>query len=153
MLKYCSFCGQDKDAEQDFPLNGSEKCWDCYYQSAIERPLPRYWKESINPHADPKAQYIAAAKRNIERDRLQKEQKDRCAICDMHAAENGKGLALDHDHETDAIRGLLCNKCNLLIGMADDNPALLRAAAEYLEKHKARSENEQTLPASPLPSS
>jgi len=53
----------------------------------------------------------------------------RCAIC-KEAAK----LHLDHDHQTGKIRGLLCGACNRAIGMMQDNPARLRAAAAYLEE-------------------
>jgi hypothetical protein len=44
-------------------------------------------------------------------------------------------LAVDHSHETGAFRGLLCHSCNRAIGLLGDDPARLRAAAEYLEDH------------------
>lgn len=47
-------------------------------------------------------------------------------------------LCVDHDHATNQIRALLCNTCNRVLGMLGDNPALLRAAAEYLEAHRLR---------------
>lgn len=61
-----------------------------------------------------------------------------CAIC---GASNGytlqsgktKKLAVDHDHETGVVRGLLCDRCNLVIGKMD--ATMLRAAAEYLDHH------------------
>ena len=56
-----------------------------------------------------------------------------CAICGMTPEDNGKRLAVDHDHETDEVRGLLCNNCNTGIGLLQDNPAVLRSAANYLE--------------------
>jgi Recombination endonuclease VII len=45
-----------------------------------------------------------------------------------------KRLAVDHDHMTGAIRGLLCTGCNQALGCMLDDPALLRAAADYLER-------------------
>ncbi len=42
---------------------------------------------------------------------------------------------VEHDHKTNKVRGLTCNGCNRGLGFFDDNPAKLRAAAEYLEKH------------------
>jgi len=42
-------------------------------------------------------------------------------------------LSVDHDHETGKVRGLLCRRCNGLLGLAYDNPQTLRSAAKYLE--------------------
>jgi hypothetical protein len=67
-------------------------------------------------------------------------QDGKCAIC---GAESGgsrqgkeKALAVDHCHATRAVRGLLCEACNTGIGKFKDNPETLRAAADYLERHK-----------------
>jgi hypothetical protein len=43
---------------------------------------------------------------------------------------------LDHCHLTGAFRGWLCRQCNIALGMAKDQPALLRALAAYLEKSR-----------------
>lgn len=43
-------------------------------------------------------------------------------------------LRVDHCHTTGKFRGLICDKCNLGIGHFADNPSLLRAAADYLER-------------------
>jgi hypothetical protein len=60
-----------------------------------------------------------------------------CAICRLPAAENVHGrLHLDHDHATERVRGLLCEKCNMGLAKFRDQPAFLRAAADYLEKSK-----------------
>jgi hypothetical protein len=59
-----------------------------------------------------------------------------CAICGRPPLREGKECCLDvdHDHATGQIRGLLCKGCNLMLGNAQDNPGILRKAAEYLER-------------------
>lgn len=71
-----------------------------------------------------------------------REQKGACAICGC--AETGtyqnrtKLLAVDHCHALNVIRGLLCNKCNVGLGMFSDRPDLLASAIVYLAKSKAK---------------
>lgn len=59
-------------------------------------------------------------------------QEGRCAICLQKPRT--RRLAVDHDHKTGEVRGLLCNKCNhRILGSAHEDPAVLRRAARYLE--------------------
>lgn len=53
-----------------------------------------------------------------------------CAICGSR-----DDLCIDHDHANGRVRAALCRRCNLGIGHLDDDPARLRAAADYLERH------------------
>lgn len=69
-----------------------------------------------------------------QHDAMLAQQDSRCAIC---YSGFGQTPHVDHDHQTGAIRGLLCSKCNTMLGMAKDSPDVLRAAADYLEKHNA----------------
>lgn len=58
-----------------------------------------------------------------------------CAIC--KTPPTTERLAVDHCHETNVIRGLLCRHCNVGIGNLKDDPNLLRSAVMYLESRKA----------------
>jgi hypothetical protein len=55
-----------------------------------------------------------------------------CAICGTPPSQK-KRLAVDHNHKTGAVRGLLCDSCNHAIGEMKDSPSLLRRAAKYLD--------------------
>lgn len=61
-----------------------------------------------------------------------------CKIClqEERKARHGviMALAVDHDHETGKIRGLLCNNCNLGIGKFSDNVVYLFSAIDYLKE-------------------
>ncbi len=55
-----------------------------------------------------------------------------CPICDR--AE--QIMVIDHDHHTGAVRGLLCSRCNVGLGLFCDDPDLLGRAVAYLEGHR-----------------
>lgn len=61
----------------------------------------------------------------------------KCAICkagiEEWGGEKGNTSCIDHDHKTNKVRGLLCSKCNLGIGMFEDNSENLKNAIEYLK--------------------
>jgi hypothetical protein len=73
------------------------------------------------------------------------DQKGLCAVCNQPERDTRAGgqkwLAVDHHHETGAMRGLLCAACNTGLGKFGDDPAILRAAAEYIERFAASIEN------------
>ena len=61
-----------------------------------------------------------------------------CAICGRSPySKRFTRLAVDHDHQSGSIRGLLCHRCNVGIGMFDDRPEVLRRAIRYLDEHAA----------------
>lgn len=59
-------------------------------------------------------------------------QDGKCAIC-RAPCKTGNRLAVDHDHSTGRIRGLLCLRCNTMLGQADDDRERLLAAVRYLD--------------------
>lgn len=72
-------------------------------------------------------------------ERMLSEQEERCAICGRPETALGahgevKRLAVDHDHETGIVRGLLCARCNVGIGLMNHDPMVLAAAIAYLKE-------------------
>ena len=57
-------------------------------------------------------------------------QRGRCAVCQRRPIGR---LCVDHSHDTQMLRRLLCHDCNLGFGKFRDNPNLMRIGADYLE--------------------
>lgn len=64
------------------------------------------------------------------------EQNGKCKCCGKHQSELKRPLYVDHDHETKKVRGLLCHKCNVAIGLVDENTVTLNEMIKYLEHFK-----------------
>lgn len=65
------------------------------------------------------------------------EQHDLCALCNK-PFEDQKGLrpVVDHDHSTQAVRGIIHQACNSMLGHAHDDPTVLAAGIRYLDGAK-----------------
>jgi hypothetical protein len=117
----CVHCGEDVPRAEYNIKNGA--CNQCYPLVKQERRAKRLSRAS------------GVSRSAAE---LRKEQDGRCAICGVLEEDAARGrLAVDHDHETNAIRGLLCNNCNVGLGHFKDNEKLLLAAIEYLARTAA----------------
>lgn len=68
-----------------------------------------------------------------------KAQEGRCAICGSQPEE---ALHVDHCHDTLAVRGLLCRRCNFAIGFLGDSVQIALSVAAYLEHHMAPGDSE-----------
>ena len=70
-------------------------------------------------------------------------QNRRCAICRSDTPATSKrdarftevNWAIDHCHKTGKTRGILCTRCNIALGMAQDDVGLLANMVAYLLKH------------------
>lgn len=124
-------------------------CKDCL---AAGRPLTR-----PAPHPGPRCATDHRAFRQATKDRaheamvartyglapgqyeaLYEAQGGRCAVDFCRATGKSKKLAVDHDHKTGEVRGLLCRTHNLLIGYNQDRPEVFDSLAEYLRNPPAR---------------
>lgn len=67
-------------------------------------------------------------------------QNGRCACCDrpLQKTRAGKSPHIDHCHATGRVRGILCVRCNNVLGMVKDSEEMLGKFAHYIRKHKER---------------
>lgn len=91
---------------------------------------------AISRRAQLKADYGLSIE---EYDAMVLAQNNQCAICGEEEIAQFRGkqkrLSVDHDHESGAVRQLLCVSCNGILGMARESRAILESAVEYLRKH------------------
>ncbi len=79
-------------------------------------------------------------------DAMFKAQGGKCAICKREEGSYGrrgnhggiKRLAVDHNHETGEVRGLLCDDCNVALGSFGDDPLRIMRAIVYLKAAKRK---------------
>ncbi len=113
-----------------FKENGKE-----YYLKNRDK-ISQYHKKHDNPEVKLRSHLkfrygITPEKRN----EMLIDQGNRCAICSVLFTNKSLGTKpyVDHCHETGKIRGLLCQKCNFILGCAGDNITVLENAIKYLE--------------------
>lgn len=126
-LRKCNRCGQQKAlsefsfvSKKGYPKNSLmyRGCKTCLHKKIVSLK-----REKMYGVSDEQYQRMLVA------------QDSRCAICgrkqeDLKAS---RGLAIDHDHATGKVRGLLCGKCNTAIGLFDDSTERMVAAIRYME--------------------
>lgn len=70
--------------------------------------------------------------RSSDYDKMREEQNNKRAICGTDQCDLKRPLSVDHNHETNKIRGLLCDICNISLGFYEK---LGEQCREYLEKY------------------
>jgi hypothetical protein len=107
------------------------------YQRQWRKLKPGYDKKMRNPEKVREAAWFRRYGITREAyDQMLEDQKGCCAICGTD--EIGRGheyFHVDHDHNTNKIRGLLCDKCNRGLGYFNDNPLTLHKASSYIRQH------------------
>lgn len=72
---------------------------------------------------------------------LLESQDGQCAICscelDAETDKHGRQSVVDHCHDTNIVRGILCHPCNLMLGYAKDRAVVLQEAILYLDKKRS----------------
>lgn len=142
--KACSVCREAKPLEHfavyaGRPSGRQSRCRECHNEAA-KKSYQRHKQKRRDWHLR-KTFGISAADYEL----MLTGQGGKCAICgrreDTSHTRGGIGairLAVDHCHETGAVRGLLCRSCNTAIGKFRHDPLILKAAIEYLERQRCK---------------
>lgn len=126
----CPDCGQEKP-EDEFPRNRRTSTGRGTYCKACHNARTR---ETVKRLYGDSREYHLRQKYGIgvaDYDRMVAEQGGLCKVCRKRAATQ-----IDHDHESGAIRGILCLYCNAALGALHDDPKLIERAIKYLERDR-----------------
>lgn len=130
-MKKCFDCHEEKPIAEFYKSSVgyiSSKCRLCSIASAAQ------WNRDNRDHVNTRERGRKYGLTASDLAELIEAQDGLCAICNEVLMVGGKlGSHIDHDHVTGKTRGILCMKCNLLLGHAKDSPTVLRAAAKYIE--------------------
>lgn len=131
-MKKCTTCHTEKPTSEFPPKR--RKCKTCVAEYLTK------WKQR-NPYKI--REYGLLKDFGISHDeymKLHDSQNGLCAICNKPETAFMKTktmfLAVDHDHATGEVRGLLCTNCNNGLGRFNDNIELLQKAIQYIEKSR-----------------
>ena len=149
--KQCSKCKQiklltyfGKNNKSKDKLTGN--CKDCRHQITMKcrNDNPELYKNQQERWRNDNKTKIKSYRKikylygftNEECDAMFSLQGGKCKICNRHQSEFKQRFHVDHDHETDKVRGLLCGECNLGLGKFKDNVETLEKAITYLKNSR-----------------
>jgi Autographiviridae endonuclease VII len=151
-MKFCSTCEETKPVAEFNKQPGVKdglrrECRECeskrfkaFYATNLQtqraRDRKRYPTErEMRSNAHYKRKYGISIE---EYQRMLEQQNGVCAICHQAESVTWKGraipLAVDHCHKTGKVRGLLCNRCNRVLSLFDDDIEVMKSAINYLHR-------------------
>lgn len=156
--KKCSACRKEKDAAEFYGRAESRdglqgRCKDCSKAVAHKWHAANRTRQKANQRAwckrNPERRKAQLRKSEIKQNfgisleqyaAMEQVQCGVCAICTQpevakdHRSGRQKHLAVDHCHATGKVRGLLCHKCNLALGLFNDDLTMIATVADYLRR-------------------
>ena len=106
----------------------SKSCYMAQREADMGEPRSAEYKREVQRRSTAK---VNAAKAGITVEEYEQRRMGACEICQE---ADRFPLQFDHDHHTGLFRGFLCGHCNRLLGHAQDDVTILRAAMTYLER-------------------
>ena len=137
VVKYCSGCDQNKTVEEFWKNNTKpdglqSRCKVCWKRLTDKRRNGPKREEELrqrkNRHL---VNYYGISLEEYES--ILARQGGKCAICHEPESMPRRKLVVDHCHRTGRVRGLLCGRCNLALGMLEDRLDLMESAVLYLK--------------------
>lgn len=130
-MKICCRCKTEKPLTDFYARGTTRKQSEC--KPCTRERRSHWWKSPAGKESSRQTKLKTRFALSAEGyDELLEKQKGVCAICGATKGSMGRRLAVDHNHTTLEIRGLLCTACNAAIGNLRDNPQLCFNAAAYL---------------------
>jgi hypothetical protein len=136
VIKKCSTCKIEKPLEEFYKSKNETygrhaRCTAC----VKARTLSDSAKELKNAYNRARSRKYGTGFTQKEFEEKLEEQGGVCAICGADKPTS-KSLHADHCHETKMKRGVLCQKCNMAIGLFSDNTELMEKAIMYINQYK-----------------
>lgn len=136
----CTWCGLVKPLSEFGPLSAGQlghrsRCRPC--EAERQRGDRAAASPEVRAHRNARMRRWQIRKAYGEDGLIAYERIQAGAGCDICGGRTPK-MAIDHDHATGVVRGVLCKDCNLILGWAKDDPGRLRDMAAYLEKAAAQ---------------
>lgn len=131
-------CGRCKKVKPFSDFSKSAKNTTDSYQwwcRKCHREYQREWNKTPAGRKKSKAHPTLKIRYGITESRYKaiwKEQNGCCDICGKHGSEFIRRLSVDHNHKTGAARALLCQKCNLALGLVSEDKDILAAMVGYI---------------------
>lgn len=107
-----------------------------YYAQNPDKPK-EYAKKWRKENPEKLADIIMKNKYGISVNQVQElllKQKGNCALCNLPPTK--QNLFVDHNHKTGKVRGLLHNRCNVLVGYVEKSPVTIKLVLKYIKKHE-----------------
>ena len=140
-MRHCPCCGLEKELSEFHKRSSNPDKYNSWCKSC--KTSARRKRREHTPDCKVKAkQYYLKRWYGLTTEQynnMYKSQKGLCKICSCEITisdigKKGIKVHVDHCHSTGRVRGLLCTKCNTLLGMANDNITILANAIKYLDR-------------------
>lgn len=114
------------------PYKLSQGCTQCGEKDPTQFYATSVWCKRCHKEATHQSRLRKLGMTPEDEARLLDAQAGCCAVCKRDGKLFGRAFHMDHDHATGRARGLLCGRCNQVLGRCEDDAGLLLVLASYV---------------------